>query len=98
VILALTAPDPTRLRQIAAAHFPDLDAGLLDAVQAAYQQTRAERIDANKPPPSIAEFLDALASCRSLQITPSDAQWDTQWKDMATFLLAKVTAIPPEQP
>lgn len=98
VILALTAPDPTRLRQIATAHFSDLDTGLLEVVQTAYQQTRAERIEANKPPPSIAEFLDALASCRGLRITPSDAQWDTQWKDMATFLLAKVTAIPPEEP
>jgi MoxR-like ATPase len=98
VILALTAPDPTRLRQIATAHFPDLDTDLLEAVQTAYQQTRAERIEANKPPPSIAEFLDALASCRGLRITPSDVQWDTQWKDMATFLLAKVTAIPTEEP
>ncbi len=98
VILALSAPDPPRLRQIATAHFPYLDAGLLDGVQAAYQQIRAERIDANEPPPSIAEFLDALASCSGLQITPSDPQWDTQWKDMATLLLAKVTAIPPEEP
>lgn len=94
VILALPAPDPARLRQIATAHFPDLDEDLLDAVQGAYLRIRAERIDANEPPPSVAEFLDALASCRGLTLSPSD----TNWKVLATLLLAKVTAIPPEQP
>jgi MoxR-like ATPase len=94
VILALTAPDPTRLRQIANAHFGDLTSGLLDAVQGEYLRIRAERIEANEPPPSVAEFLDALASCRGLKLTPSDGRW----KEMATLLLAKVTAIPPEQP
>jgi MoxR-like ATPase len=98
VILALAAPETPRLRQIAAAHFADLDPGLLDAVLVAYQRIRAERIDANEPPPSVAEFLDALASCRGLTIAPSDPDWGTWWQGMATLLLAKATTIPQEEP
>jgi len=94
VILALAAPDAERLREIAAAHFGALDPQLLDAVQVVYLRIRAERIDAKEPPPSVAEFLDTLASCRGLGLAPADANW----KDLATLLLAKVTAIPPEQP
>jgi MoxR-like ATPase len=98
VILALSAPDPARLEQIAKAHFPDLDAELLAGVKVAYQRIRTERIGANEQPPSVAEFLDALASCRGLHLAPSDSEWNARWGDMATLLLAKVTTIPPDQP
>jgi MoxR-like ATPase len=94
VILALASPSPARLRDIALAHFPSVDEELLNAVLAAYLRIRAERIDAHEPPPSVAEFLDALASCRSLDLSPGD----TPWKELATLLLAKVTSVPPESP
>jgi MoxR-like ATPase len=93
VILALQPPDAERLGNIARAHFPAVDAGLLDSVLATYLRLRAERIDAGEAPPSVAEFLDALAACQSLNLTPSA----DRWKDLAGLLLAKVMSIPPEE-
>ena len=94
VVLALSAPDAHRLQDIATAHFPALDPALLTAVREAYLRIRAERLEAKEPPPSVAEFLDALSACRELGLAPADEDWT----EVATLLLAKVTAIPPEQP
>src|SRR5256884_304531 len=66
VILALAAPDAERLREIAAAHFGALDPQLLDAVQVVYLRIRAQRIDAQEPPPSLAEVRDPLAAGRGV--------------------------------
>ncbi|HVN13552.1 MAG TPA: MoxR family ATPase [Kineosporiaceae bacterium] len=98
VILALDAPGPDRLRSIAEAHFPGLDAALLGAVQASYASARAERIEAGEPPPSVAELLDALAACSGLRVDPQDPHAGQRWGDMVKLLLAKVTTIPPEEP
>jgi MoxR-like ATPase len=94
VILALRSPDADRLRAIARVHFPDLARGLIDAVLSAYLGIREEKIRAGEQPPSVAEFLDALAACDGLGLTPSDPGWP----DLSGFLLAKVTTIPDEKP
>jgi MoxR-like ATPase len=91
-ILALEQPDDVRLLQIARAHFPDVGDDLLGAVSGAYRQIRADRIAGAEPPPSVAEFLDALAACRSLRTGPSAAVWE----QLSALLLAKPVAIPDE--
>jgi MoxR-like ATPase len=94
VILALKPPKSTRLRAIAAAHFPELDPVLVEDVLTAYRQVRSDKIDLNEPPPSVAEFLDALAACDGLGLTPDDPRWP----ELSGLLLAKVIDIPAEQP
>jgi MoxR-like ATPase len=106
VILALQPPDAVRLGRIARAHFPAIDEELLTTVQAAYLRIRTERIAAGEPPPSVAEFLDTLASCQSLGLSPAEtgpAPSDTEatpaepeWKRLVPLLLAKMMSIPPE--
>jgi MoxR-like ATPase len=92
VILALRPPDAERLGNIARAHFPAINPELLDSILSAYLRMRAERIESGEVPPSVAEFLDTLASCQSLNLTPSAPRW----KDLAGLLLTKVMSIPPE--
>jgi MoxR-like ATPase len=94
VVLALGSPERPRLKAIASAHFPHLDQDLVGAVLDAYVDFRTSKIDANEQPPSVAEFLDALAACDSLGLNPHDPRWER----FAKLLLAKVTAIPAEEP
>jgi MoxR-like ATPase len=95
VVHTLEQPTSERLRAIAEAHAgDDFDADLYDAVVAEYRATRERRIAEHRPPPSVAELLDALNACRSLRTGTGSAAW----ADLARQLLDKATAIPPEQP
>jgi MoxR-like ATPase len=95
VVHTLEQPDPARLEEIARAHAgTEFDAGVYAAVIEHYRTIRAQRIAARKHPPSVAELLDALAACRSLETgTSGDA-----WTALAINLLDKATTIPPETP
>jgi|tagenome__1003787_1003787.scaffolds.fasta_scaffold20474825_1 MoxR-like ATPase len=94
VILPLRSPGTDRLTAIARAHFPHLGAALVSDVQKAYVEIRARKIEAGEQPPSVAEFLDALAACDGLGLTPAHPRWT----DLSALLLAKATAIPAEEP
>ncbi|MEU8817108.1 MoxR family ATPase [Actinoplanes sp. NPDC048796] len=93
VILGLRQPDPDRLDTIARAHFEDLTDPLLEAVRGEYLRLRAERIAQYEPPPSVAEFLDALAACRGLGLDTGSAAF----KELTGLLLAKMMTIQPEE-
>ena len=94
VILELSEPSSDRLGVIARAHFDEIDDEQLDSVRTHYLQIRKERLDARKQPPSVAEFLDALAALRGLRLSTSDHRWP----ELKRVLLDKATAIPAEQP
>lgn len=72
VVLDLPPATGSRLREIAHAHFPELEEGLFDGVNAKYEQLRSVAENQGVRPPGIAEFLDALRSC--IQLGVEDAR------------------------
>jgi MoxR-like ATPase len=93
VVHTLEQPRKERLLDIARAHARDgLDEAMFEMVYAEYVDVRQQRIDRHEPPPSVAEFLDVLAACRSLNILGGP-----NWPDVIRVLLDKAVAIPAEQ-
>ena len=72
-----SAPGDARLRRIARAHYPDdPDDATLEDVLSHYRELQTRQQSAGTTQASIAEFLDAVAACRSLGARPGDpALW-----------------------
>ena len=72
VVIKLEPPDTPMLLRIAEAHFgPDAE-GLHAAVAEKLQAVAAAKKKSGLPPPSTAEFLDAIGTCRDLKVTAGD--------------------------
>ena len=93
VTLLLEPPGDTRLRRIARAHYPDdPDDATLDDIVSHYRDLQGRQESAGTPQASIAEFLDAVAACRSLGAKPGDA---ALWRHVEELTLDK--AAKPQQ-
>jgi MoxR-like ATPase len=93
VILQLEEPDGERLKDIARAHFPDVEDSQLSSVLQHYLEVRERRDRQKEQMPSTAEFLDALAALRGLGMTTDHPKW----ADLQTLLLDKATSARPDQ-
>ena len=89
VSLTLEPPEKPRLLKIAAAHFPDDDAALHDEIATAYFEIRKQYAARDVPPPSTAEFLDAVSACSQLNLKPGTPQWADRWPQIADATLGK---------
>jgi MoxR-like ATPase len=92
VVVWLPEPDEERLLAIAKEHserWNRADQDLARAVAAELLKARQEAVSRAIRPPSIAEFLDALWACRSLEIRVGDPEWDR---------LRGLTLLKPQQP
>lgn len=77
VVIKIEPPDRKALRQIAAAHFGSDADGLYGKVADAMDVIAAAKKARALPPPSTAEFLDAIGTCRDLKVTPgSHPTWE----------------------
>jgi MoxR-like ATPase len=85
VVIKLDHPDRTALLRIAAAHFGADDDELYVAIADAMESIGAAKKTRGLSPPSTAEYLDAIGTCRDLGIAPGvDATW--QAVQRAVFL------------
>lgn len=80
VSLVLEAPNQDQLVQIAKHHFPDLKnkksfSKLANAVAKKTIELQKEATKLNRRPPSTSEFLDALKTCKKLNINVEHANW-----------------------
>jgi MoxR-like ATPase len=77
VILTLKAPKKRRLVEIAEVHFdPPHDSKLYEEVAGLVKQEEKKSKERKSPPPSTAEYLDALFACRKLGVRPGADGWD----------------------
>lgn len=82
VVHTLVHPDPARLVEIARLHFQRVDAPFTPAFESLCE-TLAERVGELRSragelavrPPSTAEYLDAVRTCRTLGIDRTSAEW-----------------------
>lgn len=72
VVIKLEPPTPAALQRIAEAHFGPDPEGLYGKVAKAMEAVAVARKARALPPPSTAEFLDAIGTCRDLNVTPGD--------------------------
>jgi MoxR-like ATPase len=91
VIHSLDQPSAERLVEIASAHFPDKS----DANQDLFEQVakrvvgmRKDAADSTQPPPSTAEYLDAVRACLGFEIKPGDSPL---WNAISSAVLLKKT-------
>jgi len=70
VVIKLDPPDRATLQRIAEAHFGSDTDGLYDKVADAMDAIAVAKKARALPLPSTAEFLDAIAACRDLNVTP----------------------------
>jgi MoxR-like ATPase len=97
VIHSLDQPDPDRLVEIANAHFPEVDANgsLFRRVADRVVAMRASA-DSTQPPPSTAEYLDAVRACLQFKVKPADPATpltdnDKLWNAISSAVLVKKT-------
>jgi len=84
--LTMSMPDTARLIRIGKAHFPQADERLLDQLaKIVIERARYSRDD-GMPPPSTAEYLDAIKACLALAIYPGSEMFD--------FVVASTTLKP----
>lgn len=94
VSLTLQSPDRERLLEIATEHFPGKDPALHERVADELERIRKDNLQGDRKPPSIAEFLDAIAACRRLGLEePDSAAWIEHWEAIAEATLAKKREI-----
>jgi MoxR-like ATPase len=72
VVIKLEAPDRAALLRIAEAHFGTDANDLFEKVADAMDGVAASKKARALPPPSTAEFLDVIGTCRDLKVTPGD--------------------------
>lgn len=84
IILKLEPPTRERLIQIAVAQLGEAHRGLAGAVADRLLRNAAE---VASEPPSTAEYLDALRTCRDLHVVPDDAS--TVWNHVRRLTLHK---------
>jgi hypothetical protein len=91
VIHSLEQPSEDRLVEIAAAHFPagdGADNGLFQQVAKRVVSMRKDVADSTQPPPSTAEYLDAVRACLKFNIKPGESQL---WNAISSAVLLKKT-------
>jgi len=91
VIHSLDQPSETLLIKIAETHFPTQAAvnnGMFTAVAKKVLEMRDGARDSAQPPPSTAEFLDAVRACLKFNIQPGDTDL---WKAISSAVLIKKT-------
>jgi MoxR-like ATPase len=91
VIHSLDQPSEELLVKIAKEHFPDQAEGNNDMFEAVAKKVvgmRADARDLAQPPPSTAEFLDAVGACLKFNIQPGDSEL---WKAISSAVLIKKT-------
>jgi MoxR-like ATPase len=91
VIHTLDQPDEARLMEIAKAHFPeDAEANrkLFQQVARRVIAMRQGATDSTQPPPSTAEYLDAVRACLEFNIQPGDSPL---WNAISSAVLVKRT-------
>jgi MoxR-like ATPase len=76
VVLVLDAPTRQRYLVIAAAHFPDGDSGLHEALADMLVRMGDQARDLHVPPPSTAEYIDAIRACTDLGVDPKHGAWE----------------------
>jgi MoxR-like ATPase len=81
--LTLFAPNRAALLRIARAQFPRGSQALHE--QVADLVIELGRSSDGAPPPSTAEFIDAIRACRELKVTPDSNEWEA----VRSILLAK---------
>jgi MoxR-like ATPase len=93
ITLLLEPPGDARLRRIARAHYPDdPDDTTLDDILSHYRDLQKRQESAGTTQASIAEFLDAVAACKSLGAKPGDP---ALWRHVEELTLDK--AANPQQ-
>jgi MoxR-like ATPase len=101
VIHSLEQPSAEQLVRIGAAHFPpkddtqedtqkDKDAKLFLQVAKRVVAMRADAADSTQPPPSTAEYLDAVRACRHFEVQPGES---SLWNAINTAVLLKKTGV-----
>jgi MoxR-like ATPase len=75
IVLTLPEPRTQRLTRIAEVHFGQDDGVLYGRVANLLMRARARAMRAGAPPPSTAEYLDALEACRRLNVVPGSREW-----------------------
>ncbi|HEV8384054.1 MAG TPA: MoxR family ATPase [Candidatus Acidoferrales bacterium] len=91
VIHSLDQPSVGRLVEIATAHFPAAAAANQDLFQQVANKVvsmRKDAADSTQPPPSAAEYLDAVRACLQLKIQPDESPL---WKAINSTVLLKKT-------
>ena len=89
ICLTLKLPGRERLLAIGRAHFPGIEADLLGRVADQLTAIR-ERAEPGQALPASAEFIDALAACRALNLSPTRSeQWDCFWAGIVRATLDK---------
>jgi MoxR-like ATPase len=94
VIHKLDQPTEDRLVQIAQNHFPKhakTSAELFRAVAKKVVDMRKVAADSSQPPPSTAEYLDAIRACLKFNVKPDNSDL---WKAISTSVLTKNTQEP----
>jgi MoxR-like ATPase len=77
VTITLSFPGAERLVEIAGAHFGPDDAELHRSIAAIVIKMRAKKKEEGGVPPSTAEYLDAVAVCRNLNIAAAGSSWES---------------------
>jgi MoxR-like ATPase len=87
IAYSLKRPDRDRLLAIAREHFPNASPHVAQAIADLVIRIGDSREKAGALAPSTAEFLDAIAACAKLKVSPSSE--DEVWKRVATAVLDK---------
>jgi MoxR-like ATPase len=85
IVVTLRAPTMYHLIKVAAAKLGPHDEDLYEAVAELFVQARAKAQAASTHVPNTAEFLDAVRSCREMNIAPGTLEW----KSLQRLVLAK---------
>jgi MoxR-like ATPase len=96
VIYILDPPSEKLLVMIAKAHFPleakvKVNNDLFEAVANRVVKMRTGARDSAQPPPSTAEFLDAVRACLKFNIRPDDPKNSKLWEAISSAVLIKKT-------
>lgn len=90
IVLHLKAKTAHELCDIAAQHFGEADRATYEKVAQTLDLLRREAVKSNHRPPSTAEFLDAIAAVRQLNVG------DVQWPQLVEVALTKQEAAATE--
>jgi MoxR-like ATPase len=74
--LTMVMPDEARLLQIGRAHFPHVKEDLLRTLARIVIERAHYSHSAGMPPPSTAEYLDAIIACHALGISPGSHEFE----------------------
>lgn len=90
VVVAVPGPPREKLLKIAEAHFGTKDARLFANVADFLEDIAKTKRQRGEPVPSTAEYLDAIAACRKLEVTVGSS--NAAWTQVARAILEKPQA------